>query len=125
MSLGVDRVDADPLLTEMLDRMNVQQQVEEVAKRVSSSLKADSHPSQLLAALGHAMLREDAGFHSFQIGDAGFQQYLLRRGTEAGRHILIAMARFLAAHSPTPRAVGQTYQIALRLHRGEEIYRDV
>ena len=125
MSLGDDRMHADSVLTETLDRMNVQQQVEEVAKRVSFSLTSDSDPRQLLAALGHAMLREDAGFHSFQIVDAGFQQYLPRRGTEAGRHILIAMARFLAAPSPTPRAVGQTYQIALRLHRGEEIYRDV
>jgi hypothetical protein len=34
------------------------------------------------------------------------------------------MARFLAAHAPTPRAIGQTYHIALRLHRGEELYRD-
>ena len=88
-------------------------------------LTADSDPGRLLAALGHSMLREDAGFHSFQIVDAGFQQYIPRRGTEAGRHVLIGMARFLAAHSPTPRAMGQTYQIALRLHRGEEIYRDV
>jgi hypothetical protein len=35
---------------------------------------------------------------------------------------MIGLARFLAAHSPTPRAEGQTYQIALRLQRGEEIY---
>lgn len=34
------------------------------------------------------------------------------------------MARFLAAHSPTPRAEGQTYRIALRLHHGDDIYRD-
>jgi hypothetical protein len=57
--------------------------------------------------------------------DAGFRQYQARRDTEAGRHIMVGMARFLAAHSPTPRAVGQTYHIALRLHRGEEIYRDI
>ena len=42
----------------------------------------------------------------------------------SSRHVLIAMARFLAAHSPTVRSVDQTYRIALRLHRGEEIYQD-
>jgi hypothetical protein len=35
------------------------------------------------------------------------------------------MARYLAAHAPTPRAVGQTYQIALRLHRGEALYQEM
>jgi hypothetical protein len=35
---------------------------------------------------------------------------------------LIAAARYLAAHAPTARAQGQTYSIALRLHRGERIY---
>ena len=42
----------------------------------------------------------------------------------SARHFLIGTARILAAHSPTLRAVGQTFQIALRLHCGEEIYRD-
>ena len=74
--------------------------------------------------MGQAMLIEDSDFHAFQIVDAGFRQFDARRGTEAGRHIMIGMARFLAAHSPSPRAVGQTYQIAMRLHRGEEIYRE-
>ena len=42
----------------------------------------------------------------------------------SARHFLIGTARILAAHSPTLRAVGQTFQIALRLQCGEEIYRD-
>ena len=45
-----------------------------------------------------------------------------RQASESGRHVMIGLSRFLAAHSPTPRAEGQTYQIALRLQRGEEIY---
>ncbi len=32
--------------------------------------------------------------------------------------------RFLAAHYPTPRAVNQTYGIAVRLQRGDEIFRE-
>lgn len=110
---------------EVLRRMNVQQQVEEVAQLVSTYLTAGVDPRSILATLGHAMLREDAGFHAFQIVDAAFRQYQARRGTDAGRHVLIGMARYLAAHAPTPRAVGQTYHIALRLHHGEELHRGI
>jgi nitrite reductase/ring-hydroxylating ferredoxin subunit len=107
---------------EVLKCMNIQQQVEEVAQLVSRYLSGGADPAGILATLGYAMLREDAGFHAFQIVDAAFRQFQARRGTDAGRHVLIGMARYLAAHSPTPRAVGQTYHIALRLHRGEELY---
>jgi hypothetical protein len=88
-------------------------------------LTAGADPRSILATLGHAMLREDAGFHAFQIVDAAFRQYQRRRGTDAGRHVLIGTARYLAAHAPTPRAMGQTYHIALRLHHGEELHRDL
>ena len=121
---GPDPVVSNAALTELGDLMNVRQQVEEVSHLVSRHLTGAGDPDALMAALGHAMLAEDAGFHSFQIVDAGFGQYRARRGTESGRHVLIGMARYLAAHAPTSRAVGQTYQIALRLHRGEEIFRE-
>ena len=115
--------DGQPVRSRLLDGMNVQQQVEESAQVVCDALAGD--PDGILSTLGHSMLREDSGFHSFQIVDAGFGQYRDRRGTEAGRNVLVGMTRFLAAHSPTPRAVEQTYSIALRLHRGEEIFRDI
>jgi hypothetical protein len=121
---GHGTIDGVALRSELLERMNVQQQVEEVAQLVATYLAAGAAPGDLLGTLGHAMLREDAGFHAFQIVDAAVTQFQARRGTEAGRHVLIGMARFLAAHAPTPRALGQTYHIALRLHRGEELYRD-
>jgi nitrite reductase/ring-hydroxylating ferredoxin subunit len=110
---------------EVLRCMNVQQQVEEVAQLVSRYLSSGAKPGAILATLGHAMLREDAGFHAFQLVEAAFRQFQGRRGTDAGRHVLIGLARYLAAHAPTPRAVGQTYQIALRLHRGEELHEAV
>ena len=75
-----------------------------------------------MATLGQMLLREDADFHSFQIVDAAFKQFDSRMGTESRRHVIIGLSRFLAAHSPTPRAEGQTYQIALRLQRGEELF---
>jgi nitrite reductase/ring-hydroxylating ferredoxin subunit len=118
-------IDAEALESHLLEGMNVQQQVEQSAQVVSDYIGSDAKPEGILATLGHAMLREDSGFHMFQIVDAGFRQYDQRRGTDAGRHILVAITRFLAAHSPTPRAIDQTYQIALRLHRGEELYKDI
>jgi hypothetical protein len=118
-------VNGEQIRAEVLKCMNVQQQVEEVAQLVSNYLAGSADPHGMMATLGHAMLREDAGFHAFQIVDAAFKQYQTRRGTDAGRHVLIALGRYLAAHAPTPRAVGQTYHIALRLHRGEELHQEI
>ncbi len=109
-------------LDRLLEMVNVRQQVEESAQAVSGYLAGDGAHEDLLAAMGRMMLREDADFHSFQIVDAAFRQFETRQGTESGRQVMIGLSRFLAAHSPTPRAEGQTYQIALRLQRGEEIY---
>ena len=116
------RVPASQQLDRLLELVDVRQQVEESAIAVSGYLAGGDEPEALLATLGRMMLREDADFHSFQIVDAAYRQFDSRRGTESGRHVLIGLSRFLAAHSPTPRAEGQTYQIALRLQRGEELF---
>ena len=109
-------------LDRLLEMVNARQQVEESASAVSGYLAGGNPPEGLLATMGRMMLREDADFHSFQIVDAAFKQFESRRGSESGRHVMIGLARFLAAHSPTPRAEGQTYQIARRLQRGEEVF---
>jgi hypothetical protein len=44
--------------------------------------------------------------------------------TTVGVHMLVAAARYLAAHSPTMRSEGQTYDIARRLSRGEILYEE-
>jgi hypothetical protein len=36
--------------------------------------------------------------------------------------VLVGVARNLAAHAPTPRAGQQTAAIALRLHRGDNLF---
>ena len=90
--------------------VNIHQQVEESAQAVSGYLAGDDAPEELLAAMGRMMLREDPGFHSFQIVDAAFRQFEARKGAESGKHVIIGLSRFLAAHSPTPRAGGQTCQ---------------
>jgi len=117
--------DGAVIRAELLERMDTQQQVEQAAQLVATHLASGADPDGLLATLGHAMLREDAGFHAFQIVDAAFKQFQARRGTASAGHGLIGMARFVAAHAPTSRAVGQTYHIALRLHRGEDLYHDI
>jgi nitrite reductase/ring-hydroxylating ferredoxin subunit len=79
-------------------------------------------PEALIATLAHALLREDAGFHACQMLEAGVRQFGEWGNGAAGRHILIAVARYLAAHSPTERAALQTADIARRLMRGGELH---
>ena len=76
----------------------------------------------MLATLGNALLREDRDFHTIQDIEAALRQYSILKGTPAAAHVLIATTRYLAAHAPTVRAQSQTYQIALRLNRGEHVF---
>ena len=108
----------------ILTAMDSQQQVEQSAGLVSDYVSGSPDPDGVLPVLAHAMLREDSTFHHFQVVEAALKQYEDRRGTDSARHVLVALARFLAAHYPTPRAVNQTYGIAVRLQRGDEIFRE-
>jgi hypothetical protein len=79
-------------------------------------------------------LREDRDFHTIQTVEAAFRQYAVLRagegdGADAERpaspeavNVLVAATRYLAAHAPTMRAQGQTYQIAQRLARGDRLF---
>ena len=115
---------SDDLGARLLEAMDSQQQVERAARLVTDYLANAGRPDGILPVLAHAMLREDSTFHHFQIVDAALKQYEERRGTDAARHVLVGAARFLAAHYPTPRAVNQTYNIAVRLQRGDEIFKE-
>jgi hypothetical protein len=105
----------------LLDR---QQQVNQAGELAAAHLLSGGDAAALQAALGHALLREDRNFHTIQNLEAAFHQFARLSGTETGAHLLIAAARYLAAHSPTMRAQGQTYQIALKLHRGDLLFED-
>ncbi len=52
---------------------------------------------------------------------AGVRQYLAWQGDPEAAPNLIAAARYLAAHSPTPRA---RHQIARRLMQGGAVHED-
>ncbi len=82
-------------------------------------------PAGLIKTLGNGVLREDPGFHDFQMLEEGLRLHkgLMEVGkTDAAFQTLVAIARWQAAHSPTRRATTQTYDIALRLSRGEAIH---
>lgn len=119
---AVDPKAAPERVAQLMALLDRQQAVGEAARLVAGHLDTGRDDAALLAALGQALLREDAEFHTYQMVEAGFRQYADRRGTTEGRTVLIAVARYLAAHSPTARAMGQTYRTALRLHRGEALF---
>lgn len=117
--------DPDALLREFPALLDRQQQVDEAGDLAARYLHAGGDPERLIALLGTLLLREDRDFHTIQMIEAAARQFGPRRGTLAGSHILVAAARYLAAHAPTMRAQGQTYRIALRLHRGERLFEEV
>jgi hypothetical protein len=113
-----------------LDTLDKRQQVNEAAKMVASCLYTQGEKA-LSAILIQALLREDRSFHTIQMVEAAFRQK-----TEVQRlqvlddikpisHILIAAARYLAAHTPTARAQGQTFEIAWRLNKDGKLYEEI
>jgi nitrite reductase/ring-hydroxylating ferredoxin subunit len=106
----------------LLESFDRQRQVDIAGRLVARHLMLGHPPNALIATLAHALLREDAGFHAYQMLEAGVRQFGEWGNTEQGRHILIAVARYLAAHSPTERAALQTADIAQRLLRGGELH---
>ena len=106
---------------DLLAHFDRQQQVDETAQTVADLL-AGGQREAVVRSLGSALLREDAGFHSFQIYDAA-----LRLAERFGQRpeaddVLIGASRFLTAHAPTVRSMNQTYETAARLHRGEALH---
>jgi hypothetical protein len=109
----------------LLDTFDRQQQIGAAARLVARHLILGHSPEALIATLAHALLREDAGFHAYQMLEAGVRQFHEWGNCDQGRHILIAVARYLAAHFPTQRALLQTADIASRLTRGGELHREM
>jgi len=115
---------AEEIRVALLDAFDRQHQVDRAARLVARHLTLGYPPQALIATLAHAVLREDAGFHTYQMLEAGVRQFIAWGDTDEGRHILIAVARYLAAHSPTERAALQTADIARRLMRGGELHEE-
>lgn len=124
--------DPEMLLTELPALLDKQQQVNQAGQLVVDYLYNNGKPDRLLAAIGKALLREDRNFHSIQMVEAAFRQYSLvsAGGSESNSNsptrvrVLISLARYIAAHSPTMRSQGHTYQTANRLHHGEHLFEE-
>jgi hypothetical protein len=117
------RIGDDQLGAELLELLDRQQQVGAAAELVDGHLRAGGEAGSLWAALGAALLREDAEFHSYQMYEAGARLFteLAADRPEAARHVAVAVARYLAAHAPTHRELRQTARIAVRLQRGDDL----
>jgi nitrite reductase/ring-hydroxylating ferredoxin subunit len=114
--------DADALQASFLDALDRRSSVDEAARLVARYFALGHSPDALIATLAHAVLREDAEFHTYQMLEAGVRQYGEWGQSAEGSHILIAVARYLGAHSPTERAQLQTADVARRLTRGESLH---
>lgn len=115
--------DADELLDGFVELLDTQAQADRAGMYIYRYLSLGHPREALLARLGHILLREDAEFHSFQMLEAAFQQADELDEARA-RIALVAAARYLAAHAPTARARRQTANLALRLHRGDDLSAD-
>lgn len=111
-------------LEELASMLDKQQQVNRAGNAVARYLHSGGEPDRLVATLGRLLLREDRDFHTIQTVEGCIQEFLDRKGAPEAAIFLVAAARYLAAHSPTVRAQGQTYQIAQRLFHGERLYED-
>jgi hypothetical protein len=115
---------ADEIRVALLGTFARQQQIDAAARLVARYLTRGHPPKALIATLAKALLREDAGFHAYQMLEAGVRQFREWGNCDQGRHILVAAARYLGAHFPTQRALLQTADIAGRLMRGGEVHRE-
>jgi nitrite reductase/ring-hydroxylating ferredoxin subunit len=112
-------------LEELAACWDAQGRVDEAGAIAYGYLRGGGSRAELIAALGHALLAEDAGFHWYQVYEAGVRQALAwPDGSEESAIVLAAVARFLAAHTPTRRELPTVVRIAARLRRGEPLYEE-
>lgn len=117
-------------LNELLALTDQRQQVAAAANWVANYLQEQGDVGALWNALGQALLREDAEFHSFQMVEAVAAEYDDWNGlvhpfaARAKEILLIAITRYLAAHAPTARETPHVARIAWRLHRGERLFEE-
>jgi hypothetical protein len=121
---GAARTDPRELLESLPGLLDRQQQVDQAGALVAGYLACGGERAAMIAALGRALLREDRDFHTIQDFEAAVRLHSYLDATPASAHALVATVRHLAAHSPTVRAQGQTWNIATRLHRGDRLFEE-
>jgi len=102
---------------------DVQGEVDRAGAIAYGFVRGGGSRAELIAALGRALLAEDAGFHWYQVYEAGVRQaQAWPEGSEESALILAAVARFLAAHTPTRRELPTVVRTAARLRRGDLVH---
>lgn len=119
-----DTSDREPgvIRDELMECFDEQGEVNRAARLVNEHHDAGGDPEALRETLGHALVREDAGFHTVQNVEGHFARHSALDDEWERRLALMAPARYMAAHFPTRREAEQTFSIASRLHRGEKIH---
>jgi hypothetical protein len=129
--------------------LDKQQQVDEVAQLVAdyyrrpytgngsnnrnpeSQLEQERQQHILMKLIGRLLLREDRSFHLIQMIEAALKQCSTIKGTLSPSvdkqeikeyHFILAAVRYLAAHSPTMRSQTHTYETAVQLSFGQNLF---
>ena len=113
-------------LDDLEECWSVQGDVDRAVAIVAAHLRSGGSHSDLIAVLGRALLQDDAGFHWYQVVEAGVGQ--ARNWPQDGEPpvlILTDVARFLAPHTPTRRQLPTVVTLARRLRRGEHLYEEL
>ena len=80
--------DVGKIRAALLDAFDRQRQVDLAARLVARHLQLGHSPQALTATLARAVLREDAGFHAYQMLEAGVRQFTSWGNTDAVRRRL-------------------------------------
>ena len=108
----------------LLEALDQRGNVEPAARLVSHYVR-QGHPfDALVDTLTLATVREDLDFHTLQVLEAGVRQAQAWGARPEAEHVLVGVIRSLAAQCPTRRAGQQTSRIALRLHRGDNVFEE-
>ena len=123
---GLDALPEEPqeLLDRLLDTMDRRSVPGQADALTARYLRTGGSPERLIDTLAHATVREDLDFHSLQVLEAAVAQGRLWGDGPEREHLMVGVARNLAAHCPTRRAGLSTALIARRLHRGQAIYEE-
>jgi len=106
-------------VTELLDRRYM---IDEIAGVVADYLANGYEEEDLLRSIFRSVAREDADFHTMQMLDAGASIYSELGNPAQRKVVLIAIARYAASQSPTPRRAGQVADVAIKLYKGYSLH---
>ncbi|MFB6282614.1 MAG: Rieske (2Fe-2S) protein [Halobacteria archaeon] len=121
---GEEGRDSDEVMDGLMETFEREgrEEVDRAGRLTATYLESGGDIEELKQSLGHALLREDVGFHGRQNLEAAFNLHRKTEDPERAEIHLVATSRYLSAHTPTRRSGEQTFQIARRLHQGERIH---